>query len=135
MQDAIAVQSLKQTLLYYVSMFSASIFGACRRAANLLWFARRSLSLLPTMERFNRKGTRAFQPFMEDELPDAIHLPSHLNLPLFFFMWTVFGLIKHAQKNRKLSVVWRVLLKNVGSLKQIRYLPCKNGCRVTTQQR
>ncbi len=26
-----------------------------------------------------------FQPFMEDEVLDAIHLPSHLNLPLFYF--------------------------------------------------
>ncbi|MBJ9985311.1 hypothetical protein IAE19_07615 [Acinetobacter sp. S40] len=26
-----------------------------------------------------------FQPFMQDEALDAIHLPSHLNLPLFFF--------------------------------------------------
>ena len=26
-----------------------------------------------------------FQPFMEDEVVDAIHLPSHLNLPLFYF--------------------------------------------------
>ena len=25
------------------------------------------------------------QPFMQDEVDDAIHLPSHLNLPLFFF--------------------------------------------------
>lgn len=25
------------------------------------------------------------QPFMEDEVVDMIHLPSHLNLPLFFF--------------------------------------------------
>ena len=25
------------------------------------------------------------QPFMQDEVVDAIHLPSHLNLPLFFF--------------------------------------------------
>lgn len=25
------------------------------------------------------------QPFMQDEVLDAIHLPSHLNLPLFFF--------------------------------------------------
>ena len=25
------------------------------------------------------------QPFMEDKVVDAIHLPSHLNLPLFFF--------------------------------------------------
>ena len=26
-----------------------------------------------------------FQPFMQDEVVDAIHLPSHLNLPLFYF--------------------------------------------------
>ena len=26
-----------------------------------------------------------FQPFMQDEILDAIHLPSHLNLPLFYF--------------------------------------------------
>ncbi len=26
-----------------------------------------------------------FQPFMEDETLDAVHLPSHLNLPLFYF--------------------------------------------------
>ena len=26
-----------------------------------------------------------FQPFMEDETVDAVHLPSHLNLPLFYF--------------------------------------------------
>ena len=57
------------------------------------------------------RAQELFQPFMEDELPDAIHLPSHLNLPLFFFMWTVFVLIKHAQKNQKLSEVLQVLLK------------------------
>jgi len=42
----------------------------------------------------------------------------------------LFGLIKHVQKNLKLSAVLRVLLKNAGSLKQTRYLRCKNGCKV-----
>ncbi len=86
MQDAIAVQSLKTDIALLRQHIFHPIFRACRRATNLLWFARRSFSLLPTMERLNRKGTRAFPAFMEDELPDAIHLPSHLNLPLFFFM-------------------------------------------------
>lgn len=31
------------------------------------------------------KAQQLCQPFMEDQLVDAIHLPSHLNLPLFFF--------------------------------------------------
>lgn len=31
------------------------------------------------------RAQEMFQPFMEDKILDAIHLPSHLNLPLFFF--------------------------------------------------
>ena len=60
MQDAIAVQSLKTDIaLLRQHIFPPPIFGACR-GANLLWFARRSLGLLPTMERFNRKGHKSF---------------------------------------------------------------------------
>ena len=87
------------------------------------------------MERFNRKGTRAFQPFMEDELPDAIHLPSHLNLPLFFFHVDRIRINKTRAKESKTFRGVASLIENVGSLKQIRYLPCKNGCKVMIQQR
>ena len=31
------------------------------------------------------RAQQLYQPFMEDEVLDAIQLPSHLNLPLFFF--------------------------------------------------
>lgn len=86
MQDAIAVQSLKSDIallrqniwppvdlahveglpIYYgtaeqVDNYYAAWTGLIERAQNL------------------------FQPFMEDEVVDAIHLPSHLNLPLFYF--------------------------------------------------
>ena len=86
MQDAIAVQSLKSDIallrqniwppadlanveglpIYYgskvqVETYYAQWTGLTERAQDL------------------------FQPFMEDEVVDAIHLPSHLNLPLFYF--------------------------------------------------
>ena len=86
MQDAIAVQSLKSDIqllrqntwppvdlanveglpIYYgtaeqVAAYYAQWTGLIERAQDL------------------------FQPFMEDEVVDAIHLPSHLNLPLFYF--------------------------------------------------
>lgn len=86
MQDAIAVQSLKSDIallrqniwppvdlanveglpIYYgnahqVEAYYAQWTGLIERAQDL------------------------FQPFMEDEVLDAIHLPSHLNLPLFYF--------------------------------------------------
>lgn len=135
MQDAIAVQSLKTDIaLLRQHVFPPQYLEHVEGLPIYYGLQEEVLAYYQQWKDLIERAQELFQPFMEDELPDAIHLPSHLNLPLFFFMWTVFGLIKHAQKNRKLSVVWRVLLKNVGSLKQIRYLPCKNGCRVTTQQ-
>ena len=86
MQDAIAVQSLKSDIallrqniwppvnldnveglpIYYGTKFEVEDYykqwtGLIERAQDL------------------------FQPFMEDDVLDAIHLPSHLNLPLFYF--------------------------------------------------
>ena len=31
------------------------------------------------------RAQQLYQPFMQDEMLDEIHLPSHLNLPIFFF--------------------------------------------------
>lgn len=86
MQDAIAIQSLKSDIallrqnvwppqnlahveglpIYYgtqqqVAEYYAQWTGLIERAQDL------------------------FQPFMQDELIEEIHLPSHLNLPLFYF--------------------------------------------------
>lgn len=86
MQDAIAIQSLKSDIallrqniwppadlanveglpIYYatkaeVESYYAQWLGLIERAQDL------------------------YQPFMEDEVLDAIQLPSHLNLPIFFF--------------------------------------------------
>ena len=78
------------------------------------------------------EGHNSFaSPFMQDEVVDAIHLPSHLNLPLLFsFMLIVSESIKPALKNLKPFGVWRHWWKNVGSLIPIRFLPCRNGWKV-----
>lgn len=86
MQDAIAVQSLKSD----IALLRQNIWPP----ANLA-----NVEGLPIyygskveVEEYYRAWTglieRAqdlFQPFMQDDVVDAIHLPSHLNLPLFYF--------------------------------------------------
>ena len=86
MQDAIAVQSLKSD----IALLRQNIWPPQNLA---------TVEGLPIyygtkaeVEDYYRQWTglieRAqdlFQPFMEEDVLDAIHLPSHLNLPLFYF--------------------------------------------------
>ena len=86
MQDAIAVQSLKSD----IALLRQNIWPPVNLA---------NVEGLPIyygskveVEEYYRQWTglieRAqdlFKPFMQDEVVDAIHLPSHLNLPLFYF--------------------------------------------------
>ena len=86
MQDAIAVQSLKSD----IALLRQNIWPP----ANLA-----NVEGLPIyygskkeVDEYYRQWTglieRAqdlFQPFMQDETLDAVHLPSHLNLPQFYF--------------------------------------------------
>lgn len=86
MQDAIAIQNLKnditllrqhiwppQTLEFVEGL--PIYYGLQSEIDNYY------LQWQPLIER----AQILFQPFMEDNVLDAIHLPSHLNLPLFFF--------------------------------------------------
>ncbi|MFW2066794.1 hypothetical protein ACG9ZB_09610 [Acinetobacter johnsonii] len=86
MQDAIAVQSLKSD----IALLRQNIWPP-QNLANVeglpIYYGKKA-----EVEDYYRQWTglieRAqdlFQPFMEDEVLDAIHLPSHLNLPLFYF--------------------------------------------------
>ncbi|TCB46810.1 hypothetical protein E0H83_05490 [Acinetobacter terrestris] len=86
MQDAIAVQSLKSD----IALLRQNIWPPAN-LANVeglpIYYGSKSEA-----EEYYRQWTglieRAqdlFQPFMEDETLDAVHLPSHLNLPLFYF--------------------------------------------------
>ena len=86
MQDAIAVQSLKsdiallrQNIWPPVNLLNVEglpiYYGSKQQVAE---YAQQWSSLI-------ERAQDLFQPFMQDEVVDAIHLPSHLNLPLFFF--------------------------------------------------
>ena len=86
MSDAIAIQSLKTDIAllrqhvyppqHLQHVEGLPIYYALKQEVDeyyRLW--------QPLIER----AQQLCQPFMEDEVVDAIHLPSHLNLPLFFF--------------------------------------------------
>lgn len=86
MHDAIAVQSLKSD----IALLRQNIWPP-EHLANVeglpIYYGSKS-----EVDEYYRQWTglieRAqalFQPFMEDEVLDAVHLPSHLNLPLFYF--------------------------------------------------
>ncbi|QEK35550.1 hypothetical protein [Acinetobacter johnsonii] len=86
MQDAIAVQSLKSD----IALLRQNIWPPQNLAnveglpiyygtkAEVEDYYRQWMSLI-------ERAQDLFQPFMEEEVLDAIHLPSHLNLPLFYF--------------------------------------------------
>ena len=86
MQDAIAVQSLKSDialLRQYIwppqnltNVEGLPIYYGTK--AEVEDYYRQWTGLI-------ERAQDLFQPFMEDEVLDAIHLPSHLNLPLFYF--------------------------------------------------
>lgn len=86
MQDSIAIQNLKQDIqllrqqiwppeqLEHVE--GLPIYYASQAEAEHYFSQWRELT---------ERAQQLCQPFLQDEVMDAIHLPSHLNLPLFFF--------------------------------------------------
>lgn len=86
MQDAIAVQSLKSD----IALLRQNIWPPVNLAnveglpiyygvkSEVEEYYKQWLGLI-------ERAQDLFQPFMEDEVLDEIHLPSHLNLPLFYF--------------------------------------------------
>jgi len=86
MQDAIAIQSLKTDIAllrqhiyppqYLEHVEGLPIYYGLQQDVDEYY-----RQWQPLIER----AQQLCQPFMEDDVVDAIHLPSHLNLPLFFF--------------------------------------------------
>lgn len=68
-----------------------------------------------------------YQPLMQDEVVDAIHLPSHLNLPLFFFHVDRIRINKTPAKESKTFAELPVWLKNVVNLSQMKSARCNIG--------
>lgn len=86
MQDAIAIQSLKTDIALlrqhiYPPKFLEHVEGLPIYYGLKDQVDEYYRQWQPLIER----AQQLCQPFMEDEVLDAIHLPSHLNLPLFFF--------------------------------------------------
>ncbi|OTG81612.1 hypothetical protein [Acinetobacter sp. ANC 4648] len=86
MQDAIAVQSLKSD----IALLRQNIWPAVdlQNVEGLPIYYGSTQQVAEYHQQWSSLIERAqelFQPFMQDEALDAIHLPSHLNLPLFFF--------------------------------------------------
>lgn len=86
MQDAIAIQNLKNDIALlrqhiWPPQMLESVEGLPIYYGLVSEVERYYQQWQPLIER----AQILFQPFMEDEILDAIHLPSHLNLPLFFF--------------------------------------------------
>lgn len=86
MQDAIAIQSLKTDIALlrqhiYPPQFLQQVEGLPIYYGLQAEVDEYYRQWQPLIERAQQLS----QPFMQDEIVDAIHLPSHLNLPLFFF--------------------------------------------------
>ncbi len=86
MQDAIAVQSLKSDIALlrqniWPPIDLAQVEGLPIYYGSASAVAAYYTQWLGLIER----AQDLYQPFMQDEVVDAIHLPSHLNLPLFYF--------------------------------------------------
>ncbi|AOA58948.1 hypothetical protein [Acinetobacter larvae] len=86
MQDAIAVQDLKQD----IALLKQNIWPPTELAVVQglpIYYAHPAAAdayfqqWLPLIER----AQDLYQPFMQEECIDQVHLPSHLNLPIFFF--------------------------------------------------
>ena len=86
MQDAIAVQSLKSDIALLrqniwppanlANVEGLPIYYGSKKEVDEYY--RQWIGLI-------ERAQDLFQPFMQDETLDAVHLPSHLNLPLFYF--------------------------------------------------
>ncbi|BCU64488.1 hypothetical protein F941_01897 [Acinetobacter bouvetii DSM 14964 = CIP 107468] len=86
MQDAIAVQSLKSD----IALLRQNIWPPANLAnvegLPIYYGSKEQVDeYYQQWEGLIERAQVLFQPFMEDEVIDAIHLPSHLNLPLFYF--------------------------------------------------
>ncbi len=86
MQDAIAVQSLKSDIaLLRQNIWPPANLANVEGLPIYYGFKKEVDEYYRQWTGLIERAQDLFQPFMEDETIDAVHLPSHLNLPLFYF--------------------------------------------------
>ena len=86
MQDAIAVQSLKSDIALLRQNIWPPVDLANVEGLPIYYGSKQQVDdYYRQWTGLIERAQDLFQPFMEDEVLDAIHLPSHPNLPLFYF--------------------------------------------------
>lgn len=86
MQDAIAIQNLKNDIaLLRQHIWPPQMLESVEGLPIYSGLPSKVESYYQQWQPLIERAQILFQPFMEDDVLDAIHLPSHLNLPLFFF--------------------------------------------------
>lgn len=86
MQDAIAVQSLKSDIALLRQNIWPPVNLANVEGLPIYYGTKQQVDdYYRQWTGLIERAQDLFQPFMEDEILDAIHLPSHLTLPLFYF--------------------------------------------------
>lgn len=86
MQDAIAVQSLKSDIALLRQNIWPPTTLANVEGLPIYYGSKSEVSAYyQQWTGLIERAQALFQPFMQDEVLDEIHLPSHLNVPLFFF--------------------------------------------------
>lgn len=86
MQDAIAVQSLKSDIAMLRQNIWPPVDLANVEGLPIYYGTKQQVDdYYRQWTGLIERAQDLFQPFMEEEVLDAIHLPSHLNLPLFYF--------------------------------------------------
>jgi hypothetical protein len=85
MQDAIAIQSLKTDIALLRQHIHPPQYLEHVEGLPIYYGLKDEVDEYRQWQPLIERAQQLCQPFMEDDVVDAIHLPSHLNLPLFFF--------------------------------------------------
>ncbi len=86
MQDAIAVQSLKSDIALLRQNIWPPVDLANVEGLPIYYGSKSQVAeYYKQWTGLIERAQDLYQPFMQDEVLDAIHLPSHLNFPLFYF--------------------------------------------------
>ena len=86
MQDAIAVQRLKSDIaLLRQNIWPPQTLANVEGLPIYYGVKHEVESYHQQWHELLERAQDLFQPFMQDDVVDEVHLPSHLNLPLFFF--------------------------------------------------
>lgn len=126
MQDAIAIQNLKHDIaLLRQQVWPPEHLHAVEGLPIYYAEQQEVERYFQQWQALIERAQQLCQPFMEDELIDAIHLPSHLNLPLFYFHVDRIRINKTRAKESKTFRGLASLLEKCGQFEDAQLLAMK----------